>query len=630
RRIKIYNRGEQIPIYVAGQRDGWFDSDDYIEFYGQALDTRFSSTNIYWLKTAGGRGRRMTIKHSLGAEGQTPASFLCETHHEEDRMYWMDIPDTGYMDDHWFFGDSLFAPCLVDFTIRLSDVAEATGAEQSGIIELALQGISHGFSGPDHHAYIYLNGHLVDDTTWDGNGEHVRQFDVPQSYFVEGDNTIIVQMPGDTGAEFDWVLANWFKVSYWRQFKAKENALKFSTEGRGRYSYKVSNFTENDIEVFDITDPERIGRFARPVITAEGGTYTVSFTDHLARNNSKDYLVLSSSAMKSPVRMVADEPSDLRSGQNQADYIVITHEDFYDGILPLAEHRAEQGLSVKVVKVQDIYDEFNHGIFSPEAIKSFLKYAYCEWQEPVPTYVLLVGDGTYDYQDNEDLGGKNYVPTYMVHSLDFGETGCDNWFVCLDGDEDILPDMFIGRLPVYTREQLDTTVDKIINYETSASGDWTRNVTLVADNLEGIFVTMSEGLMDYLPQEYQANKIYLDNYPDPADCRTAIIDAINEGTLMVNYTGHGSAGVWAHEKILRMSDIQLLTNTEKLPFIATMTCGNGYFVFPSGHFNCIAEELLYSPSGGALAILAPTGISYPEGSGWTDTFLRAYSSTAQL
>ncbi|MHC4628605.1 MAG: C25 family cysteine peptidase, partial [Planctomycetota bacterium] len=129
------------------------------------------------------------------------------------------------------------------------------------------------------------------------------------------------------------------------------------------------------------------------------------------------------------------------------------------------------------------------------------------------------------------------------------------------------------------------------------------------------------GLTDYLPQEYQANKIYLDNYPDPADCRTAIIDAINEGTLMVNYTGHGSAGVWAHEKILRMSDIQLLTNTEKLPFIATMTCGNGYFVFPSGHFNCIAEELLYSPSGGALAILAPTGISYPEVQKWLDRYI---------
>jgi hypothetical protein len=486
------------------------------------------------------------------------------------------------------------------------------GGEQPGKIEVALQGISNGFSGPDHHARIYLNGHLVDDTIWDGNAEYMRQLDVAQSHFVQGDNIITIEMPGDTGAEFDWVLANWFKVSYWRRFRAKDNALKFSAAGRDRYSYEISNFTENDIEVFDITDPRKVGRFARPVVRAEGGTYTLSLRDHLTKNKSKDYLVLSSSAMKSPVSIIKDEPSDLRCEENQADYIIITHEDFYDGILPLAEHRTERGLSVKVVKVQDIYDEFNHGIFNPEAIKSFLKYAYCEWREPAPTYVLLVGDGTYDYQDNEDLGAMNYVPTYMVHSLDFGETGCDNWFVCLDGDEDILPDMFIGRLPVYTTEQLDTIVGKTIDYETSASGDWTKNVTLVADNLEGIFVTISEGLTDYLPQEYQTNKIYLDNYGLAADCRDDIRDAINEGTLMVNFAGHGSAGVWTHEKILRISDIPLLRNIERLPFIATMTCGNGYFVFPAGHFNCIAEELLYSPSGGALAILAPTGVSYPD------------------
>jgi len=134
RKIKIYNRGTQIPIHVEGQRDGWFDSGDYIEFYGQAADTRFATTNIYWLMTSGSRGRRMKTKYSFGKKGQTPTSFLSETHHEEDRMYWMDIPDTGYIDDHWFFGDSLLAPCSVEFLIPLSDVAEV---EKAGTIEVA-------------------------------------------------------------------------------------------------------------------------------------------------------------------------------------------------------------------------------------------------------------------------------------------------------------------------------------------------------------------------------------------------------------------------------------------------------------------------------------------------------------
>jgi len=608
RKIKIYNRGNQIPIYMEGQEDGWFDNNDYIEFYAEKIDTRFSSTNIYWLMTDGDRGRRMGTKRSFKAKGQTPTSFLSDIYHEENSMYCMDIPDKGYVDDHWFFNELLLAPCSTDFVIPLSNIADV---EKGATIKVALQGISHGFSGPDHHTHIYLNGHLVDDTTWDGDTEYIRQLNVPQSYFVEGDNIIKIALPGDTGAESDLVLVDWLEVFYWRQFKAKGNALKFNNQGRGRYSYKISGFTENDIEIFDITNPKMVKRFARFSIKEESGIYSVSFSDYLVKKENRDYLVLSSSGINSPLSMVKDEPSNLRSPKNQADYIIITHEDFYDGILPLAKHRAKQDLSVKVVKVQDIYDEFNYGIFSPEAIKTFLKYAYSEWKEPAPTYVLLVGDGTYDYQDNEGLGCKNFVPTYMVHSLDFGETGCDNWFVCLDGEDDILPDMFIGRLPVYTSGQLDAIVSKIINYETAPTGDWTKKITLVADNLEDVFVTTSEGLTGYPPPEYQTKKIYLEKYASPVDCKTDIIEAINQGTVLLNYVGHSSVIRWAHESILKISDISSLTNSDKLTFIVAMTCANGYFVYPSG-FNCMAEELLYSPSGGAVAILAPTGVSYPD------------------
>ena len=607
-KIKIYNQGKQIPIYVAGGKDGRFDYGDYIEFYGEAIHNRYTSTNIYWLTTDGRQGLRMRIKPPFSGTGQTPASFLSDIRQEKDEMYWMDIPDKGYVDDHWFFGDSLWAPGSVDFTIPLSAVA---AVQEEAMVEIALQGISYGFSDPDHHTRIYLNGYLIDDTTWDGDIEYIRQLNVPQSFLVEGDNTITIELPGDTGAEFDFILTNWFEISYWRQLKAKGNSLEFNNQGQGLYSYTISNFTEDDIEIFDVTDPEKVRRIVYFDIEEEGSTYNVSFSDRFIKQRNRNYIVLSSSGIKKPTSIVKDKRSNLRFKGNQADYIIITPEDFYDGILPLAEHRTAQGLNVKVVKVQDIYDEFNYGIFSPEAIKTFLKYAYSEWMEPAPTYVLLVGDGTYDYQDNEGLDSRNYVPTYMVHSLDFGETGSDNWFVCLDGEDDILPDMFIGRFPVYSVEQLNTLVDKTINYESASSDDWTKEVTLVADNLEGSFEAMSDSLIDYLPFEYQSNKIYLNDYSEPAVCKADIIDAINRGTLILNYAGHGSVIRWAHESILTISDIPYLTNLDKLTFISAMTCANGYFVYPSGYFNSIAEELLYSPSGGVVAILAPTGISYP-------------------
>jgi Peptidase family C25 len=219
------------------------------------------------------------------------------------------------------------------------------------------------------------------------------------------------------------------------------------------------------VEIFDITEPDNPQRMANlDIQQPDGSTYTVSFKDRLITAETKEYIALTPEVVKKPISIVEDAPSNLRSKEFGADYIIITHEDFYDAILPLADHYISKGFRVKVVKVGDIYDEFNAGIFNPKAIKDFLSYTYNNWIKPAPTYVLLVGDGTYDYQDYEGFGCKNFVPTYMVHSLDFGETGCDSWFVCLDGEGDILPDMFIGRFPVKTVDETNIVVNKILNY----------------------------------------------------------------------------------------------------------------------------------------------------------------------
>ena len=69
---------------------------------------------------------------------------------------------------------------------------------------------------------------------------------------------------------------------------------------------------------------------------------------------------------KAPASIEADVPSSLKSASNGADYIIITHEDFYNAIQPLAAYRASQGKRVMVVKVGDVYDEFSYGfIYSP-------------------------------------------------------------------------------------------------------------------------------------------------------------------------------------------------------------------------------------------------------------------------
>ena len=144
--------------------------------------------------------------------------------------------------------------------------------------------------------------------------------------------------------------------------------------------------------------------------------------------------------------------------------------------------RQSQGLRTTVVDVADIFDEFGYGLPTPEAIKAFLTYAYENWQRPAPQYVLLVGDTTYDYKDNWNLGTVNHVPGYLIYTENLGETACEECYGQVSGN-DALADLYIGRLPAGTAAQAEAMVSKIIAYETAANRKlWERRLVLVADN----------------------------------------------------------------------------------------------------------------------------------------------------
>jgi len=168
--------------------------------------------------------------------------------------------------------------------------------------------------------------------------------------------------------------------------------------------------------------------------------------------------------------------------------------------------RQSQGLEVKMVNVQDIYDEFSYGIPTPVAIRDFLSYAYTNWSSPAPQYVLLVGDSTYDYKDNYNRGTVNYVPAYTVYTDYMGETVTDENFVTISGD-DAVADMYIGRLPANSAAEAQAMAAKIIAYETDLNtGSWEKNVVLVADNpteaYEAVFETITNRQLRFCRQRW--------------------------------------------------------------------------------------------------------------------------------
>ena len=611
RTLRITNRGKEIPIYVFGEEDGVFNTTDYILFYGTAITDKYTSRNVYWLSTSGSNGLRMS-KRSGAVSGNAPVStqFPATLHAEPDTYYWQNIPN-GKDQDHWFWGNKLTAPTAMNYPLILNNISPAA---DNAHVHVQLRGYTTiSKISPDHHTRVYINNTLIDDKRWDGQTVFNHDVSIPHSYLLEGTNTARIELVKDTGASVDQVFLNWIGIDYFDTYVAESNKLVFTTPSSNTLQFKVTGFTNSDIEVYDITNPENTVIITNTSKTISGnGIATVQFEDTPPQGTR--YLTQLSTQRKTPVTIEKDIPSDWKSTAKGADYIIITHDNFYTNALKLANYRSASGLRVVTVKTSDIYDEFNYGIFNPQAIRDFLAYAYNNWVAPAPLCVLLVGDACYDFRDNLKTGTINYVPSPIIETTLMGETPSDNWYVLVSGD-DILPDMFIGRLSAQNTSQVDTMVNNIIYYENNIPDkSWNKNVLLTADDDEPVFNQISEDISGLLPFNYNAHKVYGSTYTSVSPT-TDIMNYINNGSVLVNYAGHGSLGTWGNWKgqiFFSNPNVNALTNTYKMPFVTTLCCTNGYFTGPRTQTS-LAEAFQRLSYKGAIAVLASSGWSYPSG-----------------
>jgi hypothetical protein len=539
-------------------------------------------------------------------------------HTEEDKEYLGEAPGAESL-DRWVHGTFALGSGAgggpTDYPVTLPGV----GGTQLGQVTVLMCGLTT----LDHDVEIALNRSPLGTYQWSGFEFYEVSFnDLP---LLDGANTLTLTcLSGADPVNPDGVALDWVEVAYPRKYEANGNVLKL-THNAG-YKYQVGNFTSNTIQAYDITTPTDVKRITNIQVTGTN-PYTLTIEPG-SGSGERTYMALASTAVKTPVSITKDVAGNLSGTGNGADYILVTHRNLgwdeggaaQPWLTNLKAHREAQGLRVKVVGAEDIYDEFSYGIVSPQGIKDFLSYAYSNWVSPAPQYVLLVGDASYDAKDNYGLGTVNYVPTYLAQTPFMGESLTDEWYVRISGN-DAIADMDIGRLPASTTAQAETMVNKIISYEnTPVLKTWERNTLLVADNqVEGyeiLFELMNEDAAGLVPTGMNAPfREYLNDYVNPNDLTQSMRNRLNvDGALIWNYSGHGSVQVWAGESIFSTGNVAGLTNSGKLPFAVAMTCLNGFFGYPEGwSWPSLAEVLLRNSNNGAVAAFMSTGMTEPEG-----------------
>ena len=285
-----------------------------------------------------------------------------------------------------------------------------------------------------------------------------------------------------------------------------------------------------------------------------------------------------------------------------ADLLIITRRELTDSVQELKAFREKQGISVKVVDVDDIYDEFGFGQKTPQAIKDFIGLAKTSWKRPA-RYVLFFGDASLDPKNYLELGGFDLIPTRLIDT-GFMETSSDDWLADFTGDG--IADIAVGRLPARTANEAQVVIRKIISYEQSAPLE---EALLVSDQNDGFdFENANARLIPLMPSGARVTHVKRGQLGDQG-AREALIDAINRGQRIVNYAGHGSANVW-RGGLLSSNEALQLENREHLTVFVVMSCLNGYF--QDAGSDSLAEALLKS-SGGAVAVWASSAMTFAEG-----------------
>jgi hypothetical protein len=660
--FRLRSKGVEVPVRVVGGQDLSFDLGDVLQFYGQAkVDpfttlncapptcpggnvyeyADFTDTNVYLLDAPGSAGRlRMSALDGTPGGLAAEASFLDTAHAEVNDRF---LPLGA--NDPFFWTPTMTADEVTtafrDLSLPLPGVASAAFTAP---VVVRLRGVSSlDAVNPDHRTRLTVNGSGGTISTFDWDGEMIFDHTTSASQSVLTDPTTLhLELVAVPGVSVDQVLVDYAEISYRRQFQAVSDALTFNFANQAA-KFVVQGFSGAGITAYDVSRSlaaDASIREPRLVVNGTTGASSLTFQSTLEgapTGSTRRFLVVGPAGFATPDFVTPLAANTLRDPANEADYLIIAHPSLidatpggsYDQFVGYLTNT--RGFTVKLVFIQDIYDAFSSSIEDPEAIRSFLAFAHDQWvgpsgNAPPPSYLLLVGDATWDTKNNLNrVDWIDFVPTpvmfYDQAIVKF--YSADAWLASFMGN-DQSPDILFGRLPVRTASQANTVFAKLRAYATSPPpGPWKHDGYFLADVGNVVQETQSfEGEEDALAalfaapwtrtKQYYAQPPYNAPTGGGGDVAQFKADFVSHWSsthpAIASFSGHGAPGILGNDLFFAPGDVPLLTNGSFQPFFYNSDCLTGGFHTPG--IDSMAEAFVNSSTGGAIGYFAPSGLSF--------------------
>ena len=650
KRIKIYgNGGKMLPlgndvyypddltenaIQVIGENDGTFDNEDYILFYAEGINNwnSESQTNInlydtksyYYITTQGGDGKRISsINQPTGNSTLELNTFDDHQFHEIDKT------NIVHLGRQWL-GESFEIDQEQEFEFNFPNLETTTP------IKIEVTGASAAFTNTSFT--VSANGQNIGNIMF---GQLVSNSEIKfnngklpaNASFTGSENVKIKLIYNNNGVPGSKGYLDYINLIAKRKLTGIGKQFQFQYDLAGSISgvvnYSIAN-ASGISQIWDITDLYNVTKIEN------NNQSTFSFKSSLGE--IRNYIAIDPSDYYTPLKERQSKITNqnlkgtlFKNAQNSfqdIDYLIVAPKL----LLPQAEklanfHRNNSNLNVKVVSLENIYQEFSSGKQDISAIRNCVKYIYNNASSPDKRikYLNLFGDASFDYKDRIS-NNSNIVPIY--HSLSSNSSGessfaSDDFYGLMDNDEGNITSFFggidiaVGRMLVSDNAQAEEMVNKVLEYYNIKSyGNWRNNFVLISDDSDkasdASLQTRQNALADVIATEkpfFNIDKIILDSYTQEASAggsrypkaKTDFFDAFEKGALVFNYLGHGGEDGLSAERIWEKSDSQNLNNQYKYPLFITITCEFSRFDDPTRP--TAGEYTFWNPKGGAIAML---------------------------
>lgn len=643
--IKIYgNGGGMLPqanntdrasdlienaIVVTGEEDGKFNPQDFILFYGEGPDKSsfdlkkniffyernlYDDHNYYFLTISENDGKRLQYNDNAATTANVIDVYDDYVYHELDKF---NVLKSGR---EWF-GESIYT----DIAFKLDVKGIVNNSSIKVVSDVMAQSYNTGSTFKTFFNSVIVGEQFVSSIPDPSYSPYAAKGLHNRDTLIFNSNTVMASEKNEQEIKYQYFKSagyaqgylDYFLVSYKRKLALYKDQTIFlaSTSLQNVVSTFEVGQVSDQCTVWEITNPLE-PRFQPFSLNDGAGSFTINTSD------LHKFIVFNQN-LPAPTFVQQIDNQNLHS-LSTPNFIIVAYPKFINEAQRLADHRQNHsGITTVVVSTEEIFNEFSSGRKDVCAIRDFTRFLYKKNPSALRS-LLLFGKSSYDYKDRV-YNNTNFVPTYESrNSLETLETySSDDFFGFLedsegqwgeDPTEDHTLDISVGRIPVKSVEEGQNVVAKIIDYDTNPTtfDSWRKELVFVADDGDNnIHQSQSDKLAQKVESshpEFNARRIFLDAFTQnstPAgdfspDTNKAIQDAIDRGSVIINYTGHGGERIWAQEKIFDDMMINDLDN-KAYPLFVTATCEFGRSDDPgivSG-----AELAVIKKDGGAIGMV---------------------------